>query len=79
MQVRLWLEKHRSRFAVAFALAYLAFFVACLLTPSAWIDDSVYAVLPWWSLAHRGLNVALMSMGALWLGQQMRSKTCPKP
>jgi ATP adenylyltransferase/5',5'''-P-1,P-4-tetraphosphate phosphorylase II len=70
-----WLERHRSRFAMAFALAYLAFFAACLLTPSAWIDDSAYAALPWWSLVHRALDVALAWMGARWLAQQMRM--CP--
>jgi hypothetical protein len=66
-----WLERHRWRLAVAFALVYLAFFVACLLTPSAWIDDSVYVALPWWSLVHRALDVALAWMGARWLAQQM--------
>lgn len=71
-RLKLWLERHRSRFAVAFALVYVVFFVACLLTPSAWIDDSVYAALPWWSLVHRGLNVALVWMGVRWLAQQMR-------
>jgi hypothetical protein len=75
VQVKAWLESHRLRLAVLFALVYLAFFVACLLTPSAWIDDSVYLALPWWSLVHRGLNVALMWMGARWLAQQMRM--CP--
>lgn len=77
-RLKLWLERHRSRLAVAFALAYLAFYLACLFT-SAWIDDSVYLALPWWSLVHRGLNVALVWMGVRWLAQQMRSKTCPKP
>lgn len=71
VQVKAWLERQRSRLAVAFAYVYLAFFFVCALTPAAWIDDSVYLALPWWSLVHRGLNVALMWMGARWLGQQM--------
>lgn len=70
-RLKAWLERQRSRLAVAFALAYLAFFFVCALIPAAWIDDSVYLALPWWSLVHRGLNVALMWMGARWLGQQM--------
>jgi hypothetical protein len=71
VQAKAWLERHRWRLAVAFALVYLAFFFACALTPSAWIDDSVYLALPWWSLVYRGLNVALMWMGTRWIGRQM--------
>ena len=71
-RLKLWLERNRRHIAAVFMLTYLAFFVACLLTPSAWIDDSVYAALPWWSRIHRALDVALYWMGARWLGQQMR-------
>ena len=70
-RLKVWLERHRARLAAAFMLTYLAFYFACLFT-SAWIDDSVYAALPWWSLVHRGLNVALVWMGVRWLAQRMR-------
>ena len=70
-RLKAWLERHRRRLAVAFALAYLAFFAACVFT-EAWIDDSVYAALPWWSLVYRVLTMALAFAGARWLGQQMR-------
>ena len=71
LRLKLWLEKHRRQLAFAFALVYLVFYFACLFT-EAWIDDSVYAALPWWSLVYRVLTMALAFAGARWLGQQMR-------